>query len=612
MATTADPLEELRKSIQALDALERQAASLRRRTRRTRALDTILIVSLVAGCVGVWLASLLRLDPDRLRQMSDVGLISVLPVPALGAAVFLTLSFCLTLRRFPRSPLLPLLHVLALIVMLFGTPAVIEQEPRFAVAWQHAGIAEAVMRTGHVFPYLDIYGNWPGFFIAAGFLAKAIGVSSPLVFVAWASVFFNLLYLAPLLFLFRSLAREPRIVWLAVWFFYVGNWIGQDYFSPQALAYLLYLASLALLVRVVTDPHPGETRPASGERRERVALIALAALLALASIPTHQLTPVQIAVSFAFLALTSRRLPKSLPLLIGASVLAWAAFVATPYLAGHLSGIIQGVGNVGSSVNQGVSQRVAGAPGHVLVTEIRLAVAAAFGLLAVSGGLHLLRARRLGGAELRSGGLAVLPICLLPAVQSYGGEVGLRAFLYALPFLSVFAARTFELSGKVRSVGRSTSAAGVVLVLLLAAFPFARYGNERTDFFTRDEKRAADFVYQHVRTGSLIVAGSWSLPWRYRGYELYRYEILDSRNDWRAAATTRNWRPLLRSLSAEMSRQASPAYIIVSRSQMAAEDLSGYAPGALQALTRALRGWPSFRVAYSNRDAVVFTTRRPA
>ncbi len=57
-------------------------------------------------------------------------------------------------------------------------------------------------------------------------------------------------YLFPLTYLLRVFRPAGNAWWAGVWFFYLFNWTGQDYFAPQALAFLLFLCLLALFAHV--------------------------------------------------------------------------------------------------------------------------------------------------------------------------------------------------------------------------------------------------------------------------------------------------------------------------------------------------------------------------
>src|SRR5215469_4462074 len=114
------------------------------------------------------------------------------------------------------------------------------------------------MRTGTVAPDLDAYFNWPGFFALAAFVTQVAGYHTILSYAAWAPVFFNLIYLGPLYIIFTTATTDKRLVWLALWFFYLTNWIGQDYFSPQGFNFFLYLVIIAILLKyfkVSSLPH---------------------------------------------------------------------------------------------------------------------------------------------------------------------------------------------------------------------------------------------------------------------------------------------------------------------------------------------------------------------
>ena len=218
----------------------------RERGLHLRAVSTIVVAVLsVAGAAALWAIGMQSVD---LASMTDLGLISVLPQVAMAGPILLTLSFIAIVAAGPYRGWLLALHVVALIVMLFATPVIVEEAPRFNVAWRHVGIAEVLMRTGEVDPSIDAYFSWPGFFMLSAFLTEITGLDSGLDLISWAPVVFNLLYLPPLLLVFRAASADWRVVWLAVWIFYITNWIGQDYYSPQAFAYFLYLVILGVLL----------------------------------------------------------------------------------------------------------------------------------------------------------------------------------------------------------------------------------------------------------------------------------------------------------------------------------------------------------------------------
>jgi hypothetical protein len=558
--------------------------------------------------IVIWLGSLLQFEGD-LRSMSDLGLVSVLPVGAFIGVGLLTMSFCLTLWWLPTSNVLLTAHVTALIVMLFGTPAVLEEVPRFNISWRHAGIVELVAREGTLRPDLDVYGNWPGFFLIVGFLSRAAGVSNVLGFAEWASVVFNALYLGPLLLLYRSVAVNPRTIWLAIWIFYAANWIAQDYLAPQAFGYLLYLTSLALLLHTYSGRARTWRRHQASPWGASVACITLVILFAAASVPTHQLTPVQLTISLAGLALVWREVPRALPIFLACSIAAWAVFMATPYLDGHLPEVISDVGRVGSSVEEGVSARVAGSEGHLFVVRTRLALSCVIVLLALAGCARLLASGGRGAVDRRLFVLALAP-AVLPAIQSYGGEVGLRAFFFALPPLAYFAANLFHPPWTRRISLSVASATVLVLLFLLAAFGFARYGNERAEFFTRDEVRAFEYFYDHASPNSVLAVAASNAPWKFEQYELHQYVVANQLDGWDEAAESENWDDFLADLAARMNKVDTTSYLVITRSAKAGTELVGDRPGAVEAFERAVRRSNLFLVVFSNSDALVAAARK--
>jgi len=297
----------------------------------------ILIVALL-----LWGFSLNQMDP---RKMNDLGLISVTPAAVLLALALASVSFCLAISQKSMNLPLVLLHIGALIFMLYGITALTQEVPRFATGWKLAGIIDYIMQTGTVDGRIDAFFNWPTVFILMAFVTQISGQHSAVSFMNWAPVFFNFLYLAPLWMIYRSATSDKRLIMLGLWFFYLANWIGQDYLSPQAFAYFFFLVILAIVLTwlrgKVWEPERvfGGARQRSawfdslyarGERllkgkerqvvpstpTQRAASIIIIVLLFIAMVSGHQLTPFATLGALAALVFFNRCTAWTLPLIL--------------------------------------------------------------------------------------------------------------------------------------------------------------------------------------------------------------------------------------------------------------------------------------------------------
>src|SRR5688500_1357176 len=100
-------------------------------------------VSCILISVGLYIFSIRSVN---LLNMTDIGLVSVLPWPIYVSILFLCVGFILTLKQKTlREPIL-FLHIFLLIVMLYGVTLPVEEAPRFNVTWRHAGLVDYVQR----------------------------------------------------------------------------------------------------------------------------------------------------------------------------------------------------------------------------------------------------------------------------------------------------------------------------------------------------------------------------------------------------------------------------------------------------------------------------------
>ncbi|MGW4290568.1 lipopolysaccharide biosynthesis protein [Streptomyces sp. NPDC004673] len=568
---------------------------------------------LVAALVLYWVPAL-RLTDAALDGMGGLGLVSVLPLPTLvGAALLVTVfAALLWLRREHRALLL--LTLVATVVSLHALPAVIESAPRFPTAWQHLGFLDYIDRTGSTVPDLDARWSWPGFFAVLAFAAKACGVSDLTEVIRWWPTAIQLAYLAPMFLLTRSLRASWRARWTGVWLFALSGWVGQDYFSPQGFTYLLYLVFVAVLLVWFRAPHmiwsrfrPGEAEVEPTDRRQRVVLLLVLIALFLACVPAHQLTPFVMLGVLAALVLLGRCELRGLPLLFAVVVAVWVGFMAEPYWSGHFDELFGGLGGVGGNVSTSVSGRIEGGSStHKLVLYTRVLLAGSVLALACWGWW---RRRAHGYRERSLPVLAFVPF-LGFGMQSYGGEMALRVFMFALPGAALLGALAlFPRTGaKEQRRGRASLAALLAGLLLIGGFLVARWGNEPFERTRPGEVAAMDWVYAHDKptvrllwlTTDTVNDVTPALAWGARDMERVSYVPTLAPPD-----------PVLVSGLVKALKDAGPnSYLIVNESQVRYLELdAGYSAAWESRLTRTLDGRAELSKVLVNEDATVYALR---
>ena len=173
--------------------------------------------------------------------------------------LLLNVAFVVALRGDAAGParrLVMVWLVVVLVLVLFGTAAFVTDVPRGEVAFRHLGIADALSGARGIDPDIDAYFNWPGFFALLATVLGATGLD-PVVVALWAPVLNVGLWLVALGVLTGYLTRDPRRRWLVLWVFCLGSWQDQDYLSPQAFGFFLYLVVIALLLGPLAARAPG-------------------------------------------------------------------------------------------------------------------------------------------------------------------------------------------------------------------------------------------------------------------------------------------------------------------------------------------------------------------
>lgn len=576
---------------------------------------TVVASGLTVSAALLWVTSLASIDPGRI---SDLGLITALPGMSFIALALLVAGFVVALQGRPlRQPLLAV-SVVLLILMVHGVTSAIQEVPRFATTYVHAGFGEATMRTGDLFVNRDARFSWPVFFVLGGFLTAIAGLDNPIQLTHWMPALTNLAYVVPLWLIFRAFTVDRRLIWLAVWIFVAANWVGQDYYSPQGFNILLFLTILAITLTwfrsdeptpfaapanrirlLIRAPHADGIKEVQDPSLSlqfaggRAGLILVLVLLSAVVVSSHQLTPFAVFAGTGVLAVTRATILRGLPILVGVLLAAWLSYMTIAFLAGHLNSLLADALQAESVANAVVGERLRGTPGHIFIVYERIALSVGFWGIALLGGI-----RRFwnGHWDLSLGLLALGPFAFL-GLQSYGGEMALRVYLFALPFMSFFVAGLFYPRLGALPRWQPILLFGVACLLIVATL-FARYGNDRADMITADELAAAARAHAVVPAGSLIATANHNSPLGFERYESFeRIGVVNAFVDGSL--------PKMVNALAALSTDR-PAYLFLSRAQRAFFDLNGIPAARFDALVEQIVASPRFRLIFRTRDAELF------
>ncbi len=544
---------------------------------------------------------LLSLASAHQSAIGPYGLIQALPPGYFVSLVILVAAFILTWMshetRYPQF----ITEALVLVILLHGAPGIIESEPRFHEAWTHAGFTDYVALTGRVLPHIDARFSWPSFFTGVALLMRAGGVPSAISLLRWWPVFINLMYLPPLFLLAKLILRDAKKAMLVVWIFPFAEWVGQDYYSPQSVAFLLYL----VFACVVLGPFAANRRTLLPRRRQQpstrpedhghthweiITLLVVMLVLCSAMITGHQLTPAFAVATVTGLAIVGRTRLVAWPAVLILLTAGWVCYGAIAFWSGHFHEIFGAVGNLGGNVSANLGKRLRGSAAHYQVLDVRLLMFVVIWATALAG-LYL---GRKAGADRRSALVLMLAPVLALAGQPYGGEAGLRVFLFSLPgALCLTALALTALTGRMRAI----TAAGMI-ALLIPGFLVARWGNEQSEIVLPGEISAMRAVYATAPPGSVFLSVNPQVPWEFQDIGKYKYVT----NKLLVAKFS------VSSVVGRLTHKNPPAgYVVVTVSQaIYAEQSYGLPHNWAQDIQRSLISSHLFRLVYQNPTTSIY------
>jgi len=555
------------------------------------AADFMLPVSL-----ALWVVGIMR---THVAVLGAYGLLSNLPIVFYLGVILLVASAAVELsHRSPATWRLGL-HAVALVVMLYGTAPLLYPEGRYSWLYKTVGVVQFVNVNGHLNYSIDIYQDWPGFFALAAWFTKVAGLSSPLAFAKWAQLFYELAALPLLYLIYDALRLSTRQRWVAILLYAGANWIGQDYFSPQATGTLLSLGIMALVMRWlylpdraripvlhrlrsrwVDEPDQPIPRARPPSRRDISVVIAVVLVYTVLTF-THELSPYIVAFQLGALAVVGVLRPRWLPVVLAAIAIGYLA-LHWSYVNSHF-GLLKALGDFFKNVAPPASK--VGASPSQRVIELSSEVLS-LGMWALAGVGALLR-RRAGQNVLPLLLLAYSPVLVL-AVQGYGNEGILRVFLFSLPWTVALASSALlprirrasnyathrprarrqgdpAVSDNTRRRLRALRAAAVLAAVVGLFFP-AFFGDDTINVMPQQEVIAIGNLLSHEPAGTIYVPlnhGPFADTARYHEFPVRRIFGFDG---------VLNGKPATQNIASILARSAlkrpaseanRPAYVIV-------------------------------------------------
>lgn len=433
----------------------------------------------------VWLGSL----PTASRAaVGDYGLVAAAPGLAIALGL-VVIGFVLALRA-DRPAAMAVGTLLAVVVSRVTVPLITEV-PIYPWTYKHLGVADYVARHGGLAGDVDIYNQWPGLFTGTAWLTTTSGLD-PLQLALWFAPAIHLLVVLGVYELARAYGMTARVAWCAAFVAELVNWVGQDYYAPQSIAYVLAIVILGLLLRSVDD------------RAAAWCSIPLFAALVI----SHQLTPVWVAGIACVLGVTGHVRPRWIGALF--------AVMAGTYIAGHQDvvasyGLFSGFApwaNLQSNIP------TIGVPGREFTSAVDRIPPVLLWLLAAGCAVRALATGRRFWVPLVLG----FSSFGLVAGQSYGGEAVFRVFLYSIPGCALLVApAVVDLVARRRDQRRGRVRAGATAATLVLVGLSSLQGYLGTWSVAHVSPRAvaqATALYEVIPPPALIFTVSTGLPER--------------------------------------------------------------------------------------------------
>jgi len=350
----------------------------------------------------------------------------------------------------------------------------------------------------HLNPAALWYHNWPGMCIWQSIVTDITGINNLDTIAFFGTFLMQFLVLLPLYFFFKHTIPRNNYRWAALWIFYLGNWIGQIYVSPQAMAFFLLMLLIIVLVKAGLEKEGNVT---IAERMK--AIIVIASLVI-----THILTSIAGFLSIAVLWITKKSKLISILIVAAVFIITWTMYGASTQFEYQLPIFLDRafkLDTLFTSYFTGSSTTTS--PSHTGINILRIAFSALFCIIGLSGVIISRKFKEKADNTVLA--LAIVAI-FMTFTGLYTFELIMRTYMFVLVPIGYFAVKLLN--------SRITS--GILCLVLLVALPLhviTHYGNAVRDTVPRGEIAYWHFIRKNTKGGYLI-GGLRPREYSYAGY----------------------------------------------------------------------------------------------
>ena len=453
----------------------------------------------------IYLLSILSAD----YHINDWGLITWFSLGYFLSLLSLTIAFWLSFVSNPISLILNTVQILLLICLLWLTPILLGglgASPSFSTGLDHFANAEFISRTGVINTSVSWYQFWPGVSIFGAVIVNVLGLTDFPFLVSIFPLIVEIISSIPLYLIFKKVLdiQDKRLVFIGIWFFYLCNWVSQDLFSSQALAYYLFIFILFFLI--------------DGSYAQ-ITESKVCVLIFFTSITiTHLFTTLLIicTLSIFFLFHTRKFQYGIFALTVIIIAISWQILGCPDFFSQSQGQAVTQIfqwnlfiskTNIFTHVTSLESNQIS----HIQLTFVIIIF-----LLALIGFLFKKLFKDLAnnkGIIITFLGIAIYIFCI---GNAYGGELLHRFFLFVLPILIYFLLKIFK----------RESAKYFLLFVLVIFIPlsiFSRYGMANTNYVSKSRLNSVDFLVNNSSGGQILDVSDYEPVGIWKNEERYHY-----------------------------------------------------------------------------------------